>query len=186
MTAVVDDLRYPIGRFSPPPAPDAEARLRAIADIAALPARMRAAVDGLSDEQLDTRYRPQGWTVRQVVHHVADSHLNAFIRLKLALTEETPRITAYNEKAWADLADARLPTAVSLDLIASLAWTIGSSRVRSSIRSIPSRRRSTARRTCIAGIRAIMSRTSPGCGSVRGGKIPRWPTTAPTSATPSA
>lgn len=120
MTAVIDDLRYPIGRFSPPPAPDAGARLRAIGDIAALPARMRAAVDGLSDAQLDTPYRPEGWTVRQVVHHVADSHLNAFIRLKLALTEEAPRITAYNEKAWAELADARLPIAVSLDLIASL------------------------------------------------------------------
>ena len=81
---------------------------------------MREAVGGLSDAQLDTPYRPGGWTVRQVVHHVADSHLNAFIRLKLALTETAPRITPYDEKAWAELADARLPTAVSLDLLASV------------------------------------------------------------------
>jgi hypothetical protein len=120
MNAVIDDLRYPIGRFSPPSVPDADARRRAIADIEALPARMREAVAGLSDAQLDTPYRPEGWTVRQVVHHVADSHLNAFIRLKLALTEAAPRITPYDEKAWAELADARLPIAVSLDLLASV------------------------------------------------------------------
>ncbi len=119
MTIAIDDLRYPIGRFAPAPA-DVETRRRAIAEIAALPARMREAVAGLADLQLDTPYRPGGWTVRQVVHHVADSHLNAFIRLKLALTEDAPRITAYDEKAWAELADARLPVAVSLDLIASL------------------------------------------------------------------
>jgi len=120
MTAVIDDLRYPIGRFSPAAAPDAAARRRAIADIEALPARIREAVAGLSDAQLDTAYRPGGWTVRQVVHHVADSHLNALIRLKLALTESAPRITAYSEKAWAELPDARLPVDVSLDLLASV------------------------------------------------------------------
>jgi len=120
MTATVDDLRYPIGKFAASPSPDAEARRRAIADIAALPARMREAVAGLSDAQLDTPYRPGGWTVRQVVHHVADSHLNAFIRLKLALTETAPTITAYNEKAWAELADTSLPVGVSLQLLESL------------------------------------------------------------------
>jgi hypothetical protein len=119
MTTVIDDIRYPIGRFAPSPG-GAETRRSAIADIAALPARMREAVEGLADAQLDTRYREGGWTVRQVVHHVADSHLNAFVRLKLALTEDAPRITAYDEKAWAELADARLPIAVSLELLASL------------------------------------------------------------------
>lgn len=119
MSTVLDDVRYPIGRFTPVPA-DTEARRRAIADIAALPARLREAVAGLTDAQLDTPYRPGGWTVRQVVHHVADSHLNAYTRLKLALTEDAPRITPYDEKAWAELADARLPAAVSLDLLDSV------------------------------------------------------------------
>jgi hypothetical protein len=120
MTATVDELRYPIGKFAPSASPDADVRRGAIADIAALPARMREAVAGLSDAQLDTPYRPGGWTVRQVVHHVADSHLNAFLRLKLALTETAPAITAYNEKAFAELGDVRLPVAVSLELLASL------------------------------------------------------------------
>ena len=78
-----------------------------IADIAALPGDLATAVAGLSDEQLDTPYRPGGWTVRQVVHHVADSHMNAFIRLKLALTEDRPTVSAYDEKAFAELADMR-------------------------------------------------------------------------------
>lgn len=119
MTMLIDDVRYPIGRFAPEPA-DVDTRRRAIADIAALPARLREAVAGLSDAQLDTPYREGGWTVRQVVHHLADSHLNAFVRLKLALTEQAPRITAYDENAWAGLADARLPIGVSLDLLAAL------------------------------------------------------------------
>ncbi len=103
-----DDLRYPVGRFTPGP-PSAARRAADIADIAALPDTIRAAVAGLDDRQLDTPYRPEGWTVRQVVHHVADSHMNALIRLKLALTEDNPTIKPYDENAWATLADMRLP-----------------------------------------------------------------------------
>lgn len=119
MSTVLDDIRYPIGRFTPVPG-DVDVRRRAIADIAALPARMREAVAGLSQVQLDTPYREGGWTVRQVVHHVADSHLNAFVRLKLALTEDAPRITPYDERAWAELPDTRLPVTVSLSLLESV------------------------------------------------------------------
>lgn len=86
--------------------------------IAAAPARMRAAVAGLDDAQLDTPYREGGWTVRQVVHHVPDSHLNAYVRLKLALTEERPTIKPYDESAWAELADACVtPINVSLTML---------------------------------------------------------------------
>ena len=120
MTATLEDLRFPIGPLAPSPAADMAVRQRAIADIAALPARMRDAVAGLTDRQLDTPYRPGGWTVRQVVHHVADSHLNAFVRLKLALTEDAPVVKPYDEKAFAGLADMRLPVGVSLDLLAGL------------------------------------------------------------------
>ncbi len=111
------DLRYPIGRLSlVTPATDAT-RSAAIDDIATLPRKMRAAVGGLDDRQLDTPYRPGGWTVRQVVHHVADSHMNGLTRIKLALTEDVPTIKPYDENAWSTLADMRLPVAVSLDLI---------------------------------------------------------------------
>ena len=115
----VEDLSYPIGRFSPQP-PSVERRRGAVADIGALPGHLATAVLGLNEAQLDTPYRPGGWTVRQVVHHVADSHLNAFIRLKLALTEERPTISAYDEKKFAALADTRLPVTVSLELVRSL------------------------------------------------------------------
>ena len=87
-TIAEDDLRYPVGRFRPHASPGTSHRAAAIADIAALPRKMREAVAGLDDRQLDTPYRPGGWTVRQVVHHVADSHMNALIRVKLALTED--------------------------------------------------------------------------------------------------
>ena len=112
-----DDLRYPVGRFRPHASPDKTHRAAAIADIAALPLKMRNAVAGLDDRQLDTPYRPGGWTVRQVVHHVADSHMNALIRLKLALTEDAPTIKPYDENAWAVLGDARMPIDVSLAII---------------------------------------------------------------------
>jgi hypothetical protein len=115
-TIIAEDLRYPVGRFRPH-APNPSRRAANIADIAALPERIRAAVARLDDRQLDTPYRPDGWTVRQVVHHVADSHMNAFIRLKLALTEPEPTIKPYDENAWAALADVRLPIEVSLGLI---------------------------------------------------------------------
>ena len=119
MTTVSEDLSYPIGRFLAQ-APSAERRRRAIADIGALPGHLSTAILGLSDAQLDTPYRPGGWTVRQVVHHVADSHMNAFIRFKLALTEDRPMVPAYDEKKFAALADVQLPVAVSLELVRGL------------------------------------------------------------------
>jgi hypothetical protein len=119
MTTTAEDLRYPVGRFTPSPGA-AEARRLAIEQIAALPVRMLDAVARLNEAQLDTPYRPGGWTVRQVVHHVADSHMNGFNRIKLALTEENPTIKPYDEKAFAELADTRLPIEVSLDLLTAL------------------------------------------------------------------
>jgi len=119
MAATVSDLRYPIGRFSPI-ASNAQLRRSMIGDIAGLPRHLRDAVAGLDDRQLDTPYRREGWTVRQLVHHIADSHINAFVRLKLALTEEQPRISAYDEKAFAMLGDSRLPIDISLDLLRTL------------------------------------------------------------------
>ena len=117
MTKAVEELRYPIGRFRPVMPVTSELRFAAIDAIASLPERMRAAVAALTDTQLDTPYRTDGWTLRQVVHHVADSHMNAFTRMKLALTEETPTIKPYDENAWALLADMRMPVDVSLRLI---------------------------------------------------------------------
>jgi uncharacterized damage-inducible protein DinB len=119
--AAMPDLRYPLGRFRyDGPLTDAR-RAECVARIAAAPAGFRAAVHGLNDAQLDTPYRPEGWTVRQVVHHVPDSHMNAYIRIRLGLTEETPTIKPYEEARWAELPDARsLPVEVSLDLLEAL------------------------------------------------------------------
>src|SRR5690348_13787876 len=112
------DLSYPIGKFIPESNVPAQGCDRLITQIAEAPARLRAALQGLSPQQLDTPYRPGGWTVRQVVHHVPDSHLNAYIRTKLALTEDEPTIKPYNEKRWAELADTRLtPLETSLVLL---------------------------------------------------------------------
>ena len=108
------DLQYPVGRFVPPGNITAEDRSLHIQTLRLLPGDLRAAVNGLSDAQLDTPYRPEGWTVRQVVHHGADSHANSYVRFKLALTEECPAIKAYDEAAWAKLADSGLPVEVSL------------------------------------------------------------------------
>ena len=122
----LDDLRYPIGRFSPLPSSSPGIRATQIQTVRLLPERLHAAVNGLSDAQLDTRYREGGWTIRQVVHHIADSHAMAYIRCKLALTEDWPTIIPYKEAAWANLADSRLlPVDVSLGLIAGLhaRWT---------------------------------------------------------------
>ena len=113
------DLRYPIGVFTPVD-PSAAVRERAIDEIEALPERFAGAIKELNDAQLDTPYRPGGWTVRQVVHHVADSHINALIRMKLALTEEQPTVVGYDEKKFAELPDTRLPVDVSLQLLRSL------------------------------------------------------------------
>jgi len=115
------DSRYPIGDFAIPGQVTPARRQQAIEEIAAAPAKMRAAVKGLSDAQLDTPYREGGWTVRQVVHHVPDSHLNAYLRLKLALTENRPTIKPYNEAAWAELADSKsTPIEVSQTLLDSV------------------------------------------------------------------
>lgn len=116
------DLRYPIGRFERPSAPlDASTRRGFIADIDRLPAAMRAAVDGLSDAELEKSYRPGGWTVRQVVHHVPDSHMNAYIRFKLTVTEDVPTIKPYAEDKWAELPDGReTPIGISLTLLEAL------------------------------------------------------------------
>lgn len=115
------DLRFPIGKWSPPEAELSPAtRATLVADIAALPSQVRAAVAGLSEAQLDRPYRPGGWTVRQVVHHLADSHANGFIRNKLALTEQNPTIKPYDEERWAELADSSLPVDVSLRMLESV------------------------------------------------------------------
>jgi uncharacterized damage-inducible protein DinB len=113
-----EELRYPIGRFRRPEQLTPEERRAMIEAIAYLPAELHAAVEGLSPEQLDTPYRPGGWTVRQVVHHVPDSHLNAYIRFKLALTEDEPTIRTYHEERWAELPEARTAALrVSLTLL---------------------------------------------------------------------
>src|SRR5688572_3239585 len=115
------DLRYPVGPFSYDPAISDGARRALIGHIAETPRALRAAVAGLDDRQLDTPYRPDGWTVRQVVHHVPDSHMNAYVRFKLALTEDTPTIRPYDEAAWARVADTpKTPVDVSLSLLDAL------------------------------------------------------------------
>lgn len=116
----MDDLRFPVGKNSFDAIVDEKDYPALIETIAAAPKVLRAAVTGLSDEQLDTPYREGGWTVRQVVHHLGDSHMNAFCRLKLALTEEAPTIKPYDEAAWAELPDAKLPVEVSVTLLESL------------------------------------------------------------------
>ncbi|MBK9216499.1 MAG: bacillithiol transferase BstA [Chloracidobacterium sp.] len=112
------DLRYPIGEFERSNFSDRAENLRSIAE---LPSKLSAAVAGLTDEQLDTPYRDGGWTIRQTVHHLADSHMNSLIRFKLALTEDdVPTIKPYYEDRWADLGDTKLPVDVSLQLIDSI------------------------------------------------------------------
>jgi uncharacterized damage-inducible protein DinB len=110
------DLRYPIGRLPRKSALTAEDRASEIDAIAVAPTLLSKAVSGLNEAQLDTPYRPGGWTVRQLVHHVADSHINAYTRLRFALTEDNPTIKPYEEAAWAELPDARL-LAVSVSLL---------------------------------------------------------------------
>jgi hypothetical protein len=114
------DLRYPVGRFTPPATVTSNERADAIATLAELPEQLRHAVDGLSFAQLSTPYRDGGWTVRQVVHHIADSHMNALIRVKLSLTEDWPTVKPYDEAAWAKLHDMSAPVEWSLELIESL------------------------------------------------------------------
>ncbi len=120
------DLSYPVGRFDRTAPRSAESRRAAIQDIAALPFKLRSAVNGLTEAQLDTPYRPGGWTVRQLVHHVADSHMNGYIRTKLAITEENPTIKPYEQDLWAALPDTRLPIAISLSILDAVheRWTV--------------------------------------------------------------
>ena len=119
--APATDLRFPIGKFKWAGSTTEAERSEHISNIEQAPARLRAAVAGLSDEQLNTPYRPDGWTVRQVVHHLADSHMNSYVRYRLALTEDEPTIKPYNEALWAELIDAKTaPIEPSLTLLESL------------------------------------------------------------------
>jgi uncharacterized damage-inducible protein DinB len=116
----LDDLRYPIGPFIAPATSMPGMRVPQINSLRQLPEHLRAAVQGLSDAQLDTPYREGGWTVRQVVHHLPDSHMNSYVRFKLALTEDWPTIKPYDECAWADLPDSKQPIETSLALVDAL------------------------------------------------------------------
>lgn len=115
-----EQLRYPIGKFQPPASYTREDLLHYIHDIKTLPGKLRNAVIKLTDAQQNTPYRTGGWTLKQVVHHLADSHMNALCRVKLALTEDTPTIKPYHEADWALLADYRLPVESSLKLLEGL------------------------------------------------------------------
>ena len=122
----MDDPRYPVGRYTPPQDIGAEQRREWLGQVAEAPARLRAAVQSLSDAQLDTPYRDGGWTVRQVLHHLPDSHMNFFIRVKLALTEDEPAIKTYEEAEWARLPDVQAtPVETSLTLMDALHDRIG-------------------------------------------------------------
>jgi hypothetical protein len=115
------DLRYPVGKFDFASTVAPESVPQLIGEVAAAPAHLREAVRGLTESQLDTPYRPEGWTVRQVVHHVADSHMNSYIRFRLALTEVEPAAKRYDQGKWAELPDARsAPVEPSLRLLESL------------------------------------------------------------------
>jgi len=116
----MNDPRYPIGRADLRSSYSKEERTELVESLARLPLEFRAALDGLDDAQLDTPYREGGWTLRQVAHHVPDSHMNAFVRMKLALTEDAPTIRPYMEDRWAELPDTRLPIDVSLRLLDAL------------------------------------------------------------------
>ena len=119
-TSPSPDLRYPIGRYAPPEVITEQHVDGWIDEIAALPADLRRTVASLTADQLDTPYRPGGWTVRQVVHHLFDSHLNSYVRFKWTLTEDRPVIKAYDEKSWAELPDSRGPIGPSLDALGAL------------------------------------------------------------------
>jgi len=115
-----ETLSYPVGRFDRSASITPDMRAPAIEAFAALPVNLRNAVTGLTDVQADTPYRPDGWTVRQLVHHVADSHMNGYIRLKLSITEDKPAIKPYDQDLWATLPDSALPLDVSLGLLDGL------------------------------------------------------------------
>ena len=123
----IEELKYPIGKFKKPEAITPVTVAAWIEDIAQLPAQLRASVADLTEEQLDTPYRPGGWTIRQVVHHLADSHMNSYVRYKLAMTEDNPTIKAYDQPAWGELYDSKtVPVELSLMLLEGLhiRWAI--------------------------------------------------------------
>lgn len=120
MSALTDDVRYPIGHFEPQPYAE-ELRIRWLRDLKFLPNDIELAIQTLDEQQFDSPYREGGWTVKQLVHHVADSHMNAYIRFKLALTEDNPTIKTYDEKDWANLTDVfTVPVNVSVTLLHAL------------------------------------------------------------------
>lgn len=114
---MAEDLRYPIGKAVIEKQYSTQQRAAMVEEISAVPKKLRAAVEKMSEAQIDTPYRPEGWTVRQLVHHIADSHMNALMRFKLALTEDVPTIKPYDEQRWAELGDSALPIEVSLRLV---------------------------------------------------------------------
>jgi hypothetical protein len=121
MEAAMSDLQYPIGRFVEDTAVTPEKRARWVREIAEAPALLRSAVAGLDAQQLDTPYRPGGWTVRQVVHHMADSHMHTAIRFRLALTEDNPLVAGYDPAKWGELTDAKHgPVEESLALLEAI------------------------------------------------------------------
>lgn len=122
----IELLKYPIGKFQKPSSISAEDLKNAINEIKSLPKYLESTVKSFSEEQLDTPYRPGGWTVRQVVHHLADSHMNAYIRFKLALTENNPTIKPYDEASWAELEDSKLSIEISIGLLKNTHFRWGS------------------------------------------------------------
>ncbi|MCX8489724.1 MAG: putative metal-dependent hydrolase [Cyclobacteriaceae bacterium] len=121
MTELLPDPdRYPIGKFKPATAYTSQEITDFISRIEALPGKLTDVVSGLNDDQLDTPYREGGWSIRQVIHHIADSHINAYIRIKWTLTEDGPVIKAYNEKSWAETPETKLPLAISINLLQAL------------------------------------------------------------------
>lgn len=121
----IEDLKYPIGKYNMPDKHDRHVRMALIESIRSYPDRLIDEVIDLDDDQLDTSYRPGGWSVRQVIHHLADSHMNSYVRFHWALTEETPTIKAYDQKGWAELPDSHGPISMSLELLDSIhqRWT---------------------------------------------------------------
>src|SRR5512143_4213601 len=118
---IVDELRYPIGGFVDPGRPSEAQRQEWIEQLAQAPRELRRAIEGLSADQLDTPYRDGGWTIRQVVHHVPDSHMNSYVRMKLAVTEDAPAIRTYKEELWAEFPEAKHgPVDMSLALLDAL------------------------------------------------------------------